>query len=80
MTTKNEELNKNLNLTDPYEIARFIKESQKSTPVKAYIKGTFDEMDFKGVKNFGEGNFRIVLGEYAEVLNIIETNKDSKEE
>ena len=32
-------LTKEYNFTDPYEIAKFIKDAEKSTPVKAYIKG-----------------------------------------
>ena len=36
----------NYNLTDPYEIARFIKESKKSTPVKVYINGNLDDLNF----------------------------------
>ena len=33
----------NYNLTDPYEIARFIKESKKSTPVKVYVNGDLSD-------------------------------------
>ena len=33
-------------LTDPYEIAKFIKESKKSTPVRAYINGDLSNSKF----------------------------------
>ena len=33
----------NYNLTDPYEIARFIKDSKKTTPVKVYVNGDLSE-------------------------------------
>ncbi|MCJ7688155.1 MAG: 2,3,4,5-tetrahydropyridine-2,6-dicarboxylate N-acetyltransferase, partial [Clostridiaceae bacterium] len=29
----------NYDLTDPYEIARYIKEAKKATPLKLYIDG-----------------------------------------
>jgi 2,3,4,5-tetrahydropyridine-2,6-dicarboxylate N-acetyltransferase len=51
------------NFTDPYEIARFIKEAKKSTPVKVYLKGQCDKINFKNLKVFGEGNTRIIFGE-----------------
>ncbi len=54
----------NNDFTDPYEIARFIKESKKSTPVKLFIKGRLDNIDFSNYKAFGEGSFRIIFGEY----------------
>ena len=40
----------NYNLTDPYEIARFIKESKKSTPVKVYINGNLDDVNFENIE------------------------------
>ena len=36
----------NNNLTDPYEIARFIKDAKTVTPVKLYIKGDMDNINF----------------------------------
>lgn len=50
-------------LTDPYEIAAFIKNAKKVTPVKVYLKGQMDDIDFSGVKVFGDGNSRVVFGE-----------------
>ena len=37
----------NYNLTDPYEIARFIKDSKKTTPVKVYVNGDLSEASQK---------------------------------
>lgn len=62
-------------LTDPYAIARFIKEAQKVTPVKLYLKGALDAIDFTGLKVFGEGNSRTVFGEILAINQLIETNK-----
>ena len=44
------------NFTDPYEIARFIKEVKKSTPVKVYLKGAFSEDDLKNIEWYGSNN------------------------
>lgn len=44
-------------LTDPYEIARYIKEAKKSTPVKAYIDGNLEGCQFNKISAFGTGNF-----------------------
>ena len=48
----------NYNLTDPYEIAKFIKESKKSTPVKVYINGNLDGVDLDNI----HGNLCIPYG------------------
>ena len=63
------------NLTDAYAIARFIKEAKKVTPVKLYIKGDLDNIDFTGLKVFGEGNSRTVFGEILPINQLLETNK-----
>ena len=44
-----------ISLTDPYEIARYIKEAKKSTPVKVYVKGDLDGVQFPHCRVFGEG-------------------------
>ncbi|MDI3311273.1 MAG: 2,3,4,5-tetrahydropyridine-2,6-dicarboxylate N-acetyltransferase [Thermoanaerobacterium sp.] len=62
-------------LTNPYEIAKFIKESKKSTPVKAYINGNID-VDEKTFKVFGNDNFKIIFGELEDVKKLLDENKD----
>ncbi|MDN6127087.1 MAG: 2,3,4,5-tetrahydropyridine-2,6-dicarboxylate N-acetyltransferase, partial [Tetragenococcus halophilus] len=42
-----------LRFTDAYEIANFIKEAEKETPVKAYINGDISQMSTNNVKTFG---------------------------
>ncbi len=69
----------NNNLTDPYEIARFIKEVKKVTPVKLYIKGDMDNIDFINCKVFGCGDSRIVFGEYEIIKSILESNEEKIE-
>jgi 2,3,4,5-tetrahydropyridine-2-carboxylate N-succinyltransferase len=68
------------NLTDPYEIANYIKSAKKSTPVKAYIKGQLDSVNFGNVKVFGNGSFRILIGEYNEIINIINKHSNAIED
>lgn len=68
------------NLTDAYAIARFIKEAKKTTPVKVYIKGNLDQVDFGSFQVFGEGNSKIVFGDYNEVNPFLEANKDKIED
>ena len=78
MNTKENNLNDN-NLTDPYAIARFIKEAKKSTPVKVYIKGELDNVDFPDCKVFGEDGFKIVFGQHADIESVLNSNKDKIE-
>lgn len=64
-------------MTDPYEIARFIKESRKTTPVKAYIEGTISKSCFDELEIYGSGKFFIVFGESETVSKLIQDNKAS---
>lgn len=64
------------NFTDPYEIARFIKESKKSTPVKAYVKGDLKDCNFGDIDCFGEGSFYVLFGDSADINKFLEENKD----
>lgn len=76
MTTDNNNLNENVDFTDPYAIARFIKEAKKSTPVKAYITGTLGDIDAGNTKKFGSENFWFLIGEYEEVNAFINKHQD----
>lgn len=64
------------NLTDPYEIARYIKDAKKTTPVKVYVNGDLSNIDFGNIEAYGSSNFYILFGESAEVINFINTYKD----
>lgn len=50
-------------MTDPYEIARYIKNSIKSTPVKAYVSGTLEGCDFGNIECYGNSDMWILFGE-----------------
>ncbi|WP_194190604.1 2,3,4,5-tetrahydropyridine-2,6-dicarboxylate N-acetyltransferase [Clostridium chrysemydis] len=64
------------NFTDPYEIARFIKESKKSTPVKVYINGDLEDVNLDGIEWFGGNNFYVLFGESDSLSKVILDNKD----
>lgn len=69
----------NYNLTDPYEIARYIKEAQKSTPVKVYLKGNIADCTLGNIESYNGSNFYVLFGESDEVSNFLENNKDKIE-
>lgn len=64
------------NLTDPYEIAKYIKEAKKSTPIKVYIEGDLSNCDFTNIEKFNSGDLYILFGESEEILVLIEKNKN----
>ena len=65
----------NYDLTDAYEIARYIKEAKKATPIKLYIDGDLSQCQFGNIDHFGEGNFRMLFGESDEVSDFLEKYK-----
>lgn len=66
-----------MKLTDPYEIAKFIKNSTKKTPVKVYLNGKINSKNHKNVKIFGDENSYILIGEHDVVKDILEENKEN---
>jgi 2,3,4,5-tetrahydropyridine-2,6-dicarboxylate N-succinyltransferase len=66
----------NYDLTNPYEIARYIKEAKKSTPVKIYVSGDLTNCNFNKIEAYGEGKFFVLFGESNEIMNFIMDNKD----
>lgn len=61
-------------LQDPYEIARYIKEAKKSTPVKLYVSGKVDNIDNYGMKVFNAGDMSILIGEYSDAQKFMDDN------
>nr|WP_300094806.1 2,3,4,5-tetrahydropyridine-2,6-dicarboxylate N-acetyltransferase [Sedimentibacter sp.] len=61
-------------LQDPYEIAKYIKEAKKSTPVKLYISGNVDNIETYGLKVFKSGEMAILIGEYEDAAKVIADN------
>ena len=66
-----------MKMTDPYEIAKFIKDSTKKTPVKVYLKGELSILSNNKVKIFGSDANFVLIGEHSEISDILENNKES---
>ncbi|MBO1307445.1 2,3,4,5-tetrahydropyridine-2,6-dicarboxylate N-acetyltransferase [Enterococcus sp. 669A] len=64
------------NLTDPYEIAKFIKNAEKMTPIKAYVQGDLAGVKSDKVKIFGQGHAWIWIGNAPEVTALLEEQKE----
>lgn len=58
-------------MTNPYEIARFIKDAKKATPVKVYVKGVVKEHTLGNFKAFGQDGFQVLFGEAAELEAVL---------
>lgn len=64
-------------LKDAYEIARYIKEAKKLTPVKLYVSGSIgniDNIENYGMKVFKSDEMAIFIGEYSEASRLLENN------
>ncbi|WZL74467.1 2,3,4,5-tetrahydropyridine-2,6-dicarboxylate N-acetyltransferase [Clostridiaceae bacterium 35-E11] len=76
MTTEKRKTNEHMDLTDPYAIARFIKEAKKSTPVKVYITGNLQNAPTNKIKKFGHESFWILFGEHADIADYLAMHKE----
>ncbi len=65
---------KELNMAE--ELIAYIKNSTKSTPVKAYINGELNNLDTTAKVFKGEGSY-IVIGESTEIDRILTENKET---
>jgi tetrahydrodipicolinate N-acetyltransferase len=65
-----------MKMMDANEIISFIQNSKKSTPVKVYIKGNLEGIEFgSNSQSFITGNSGVVFGEWSEIKQILEENK-----
>jgi 2,3,4,5-tetrahydropyridine-2,6-dicarboxylate N-acetyltransferase len=70
-----------MKMMDANEIISFIQNSKKSTPVKIYIKGDLDGIDFgSDSKIFINGNSGVVFGEWEQLSTVLEANKEQIED
>lgn len=61
---------------DAYEIISFIQNSKKSTPVKVYVKGDLEGIDFGSeAKVFINGTTGVVFGEWSDINAALESNQ-----
>ncbi|TCO71463.1 2,3,4,5-tetrahydropyridine-2,6-dicarboxylate N-acetyltransferase [Marinisporobacter balticus] len=75
MTTERKVTNENVDFTDPYAIARFIKEAKKSTPVKVYVDGNLENAPSDTIKKFGHENFWVLVGEHEHISDYLSTHE-----
>lgn len=66
----------NFDMTNPYEIARYIKEAKKATPARAYVKGDLSGVEQDGIKVFGTGDFWMLVGDYSAVCALLDAHHD----
>jgi 2,3,4,5-tetrahydropyridine-2,6-dicarboxylate N-acetyltransferase len=65
-----------MKMMDANEIISFIQNSKKATPVKVYIKGDLEGIDFgENTQSFISGNTGVIFGEWAEINSAIEANQ-----
>ncbi len=70
-----------MKMMDANEIISFIQNSTKSTPVKVYIKGDIEGIDFgASAKSFVNGSAGVVFGEWSEISQAIEANQSKIED
>ena len=62
-------------LTNPYELAKYIKNARKTTPIKLTIQGHIIKMEFTNLKVFKSKNMAIAYGEYEDIKKFIDENK-----
>ncbi len=70
-----------MKMMDAKEIISFIQNSKKATPVKVYVKGDLEGIDFgANAKTFITGISGIVFGEWSEISTALESNQGKIED
>ncbi|WJH33097.1 2,3,4,5-tetrahydropyridine-2,6-dicarboxylate N-acetyltransferase [Paenibacillus sp. CC-CFT747] len=63
------------------EVINFIKNSVKKTPVKVYIKGQLDGIDFGSeIQSFVSGGSGVLFGDWKDIQAVLEANKSAVED
>ncbi len=65
-----------IEFTDAYEIARFIKNAEKQTPITLYINGDFKDITFENVKVFGTESSKVIIGDIVHIETILKKCQD----
>jgi len=70
-----------MKMMDANEIISFIQNSTKSTPVKVYVKGYLEGIQFgENTKTFITGNTGVLFGEWSDISKALEENKEKIED
>jgi 2,3,4,5-tetrahydropyridine-2,6-dicarboxylate N-acetyltransferase len=64
-------------LTNPYELAKYIKDAKKSTPIKAYAEGNLENSIFEDIEYFKSNDFYVLFGESDKICNFLQQNKNN---
>lgn len=67
-------------LNTAMELAAFIKNAEKTTPVKAYINGNLSNVDTPDLSLFGTGNFFVLFGSAENVKQFLEKHSQKIDE
>lgn len=68
-----------MEFTDPYALARYIKDAKKATPVKAYLTGDLQSIANQTPDNlqlFGQGSFWLAIGDEAALTDFLAAHQD----
>lgn len=60
---------------DSYEIIKYISDAKKTTPVKVYLKGEMDKIDFGKLDYFGGDKSGVLFCEYVDFQKLFEENQ-----
>ncbi|MGL4911588.1 MAG: 2,3,4,5-tetrahydropyridine-2,6-dicarboxylate N-acetyltransferase [Romboutsia sp.] len=69
-----------VNLNDAYELARYIKDAKKQTPVKVYVNGDLQIDKNDNYKVFGNNGSFILIGDFKSIMATLEDLKPSIED
>lgn len=69
-----EDIKSRYDFTDPYQIAQYIKDVKKSTPIKLYISGDISQDDLEGFEYYGIPSSCIIFTQIDEAKIFIETH------
>ncbi|MCT4565887.1 MAG: 2,3,4,5-tetrahydropyridine-2,6-dicarboxylate N-acetyltransferase [Maledivibacter sp.] len=65
---------KEFDMTNPYEIAKFIKDAKKATPAKVYVKGNLESIEDESIKIFGSNDFWMLFGQNDDIATFLREN------
>lgn len=69
-----------LHFTDPYALAKYIKDAEKKTPVKAYVRGNFGGLQHDKIKIFGDYNSFVLIGDNKDVQEFLQKYSEKIED
>jgi len=61
---------------DSYEIIKYIADSKRRTPLKVFLKGDLDSIDFRAMDFYGDSNWGVLFCEYTDFSEFLEKNKE----